>query len=142
MCNDLEKNVRNKKISPKQRTCYKINDRALRLCQQEPARALGNPSCPDAIMVFAEAYSSHRRKKCYPLNNEHYVILVKHVPPFKNEAQIALFQDPVRTAQKTLFTSVIKTNHFMSYGAEVAVCSQINTKHINALLTERTIVEC
>jgi len=30
----------------------------------------------------------------------------------------------------------------MLYGAEVAVCSAINTKHINAVLTERTIVEC
>ena len=26
--------------------------------------------------------------------------------------------------------------------AQVAVCSQINTKHINALWTERTVVEC
>ena len=32
---------------------------------------------------------------------------------FKNEAQTALFKDPVRTAQKTLFISVIKTNQFM-----------------------------
>jgi hypothetical protein len=62
VCDDLEKNVRNKK-SPKQRTCYKINDHVLRLCQQEPARALGNSSCPDAIMVFTEAYTSHERKK-------------------------------------------------------------------------------
>jgi hypothetical protein len=26
--------------------------------------------------------------------------------------------------------------------AEVAVCSRINTKHINTLWTERTVVEC
>jgi len=65
-------------------------------------------------MVFTEAYSSHKRKKCYLLNNEHYVILV---PPFKDEAQTALFKDPVRTAQTTLFISVIKTNQFMKYGA-------------------------
>jgi len=26
--------------------------------------------------------------------------------------------------------------------AQVAVCSQINTKHINTVWTERTIVEC
>jgi len=26
--------------------------------------------------------------------------------------------------------------------AKVAVCSQINTKHINTVWTERTIVEC
>ena len=29
------------------------------------------------------------------------------------EAQTALFKDPVRTAQKKLFISVIKTNQFM-----------------------------
>ena len=143
MCDDLEKNARNKKkINPKQRTCYKINDHVLRLCQQEPARALGYSSCPDAIMVFTEAYSSHKRKKCYLLNNEHYVILVKLVPPFKDEAQTALFKDPVRTSQKTLFISVIKTNQFMSYVAQVAVFSQINTKHINTVWAERTVVEC
>jgi len=28
------------------------------------------------------------------------------------------------------------------YGAEVAVCSQINTKHINTVWGERTFVEC
>jgi hypothetical protein len=33
--------------------------------------------------------------------------------PFKDEAQTALLKDPVRTAQKTLFTFVIKTNQFM-----------------------------
>jgi hypothetical protein len=26
--------------------------------------------------------------------------------------------------------------------AEIAVCSQINTKHINTMWAERTIVEC
>jgi hypothetical protein len=26
--------------------------------------------------------------------------------------------------------------------AQVAVCSEINTKHINAVWTERTVVEC
>jgi len=27
-------------------------------------------------------------------------------------------------------------------GAEVAVCSQINTKHVNTMWTESTVVEC
>jgi len=27
-------------------------------------------------------------------------------------------------------------------GAEVAVCSEVNTKHINTLWTESTILEC
>ena len=30
----------------------------------------------------------------------------------------------------------------MLYGAKVAICSQINTKHINTVWAERTIVEC
>ena len=30
----------------------------------------------------------------------------------------------------------------MLYVAQVAVCSQINTKHINTVWEERTIVEC
>jgi len=30
----------------------------------------------------------------------------------------------------------------MLYGAEVTVCCEIYTKHINRELTERTIVEC
>jgi hypothetical protein len=36
-----------------------------------------------------------------------------HFNPFKDEAQTALFKDPVRTALSTLFISVIKTNQFM-----------------------------
>jgi len=47
--------------------------------------------------------------------------------PFKDEAQVSLFKDPVRTAQKTLLISIIKTNQFMLYGTNVAVCSEINT---------------
>jgi hypothetical protein len=30
----------------------------------------------------------------------------------------------------------------MLYGEEDAVCSETNTTHINAVLAERTIVEC
>jgi hypothetical protein len=30
----------------------------------------------------------------------------------------------------------------MLYGAEVAVCSEINTKHINTVWAENTIIEC
>jgi len=28
------------------------------------------------------------------------------------------------------------------YGAEVAVCSEINTKHLNAVWEERTVLGC
>jgi len=30
----------------------------------------------------------------------------------------------------------------MLYAAEFSVCSQINTKHINIVWAERTVVEC
>jgi len=30
----------------------------------------------------------------------------------------------------------------MLYGAEVTVCSEINTEHINTVWAERTVVEC
>jgi len=30
----------------------------------------------------------------------------------------------------------------MLYVAQVALCSQINTKHINTVWAERTVVEC
>jgi hypothetical protein len=38
--------------------------------------------------------------------------------------------------------SIIKTNQFMSYGAEVAVCSEINTKPINTVWAECIILSC
>jgi hypothetical protein len=50
--------------------------------------------------------------------------------------QTALFKEPVRTALQILFISVIKINQFVLYMAQVAVCSEINTKHINTVWTE------
>jgi hypothetical protein len=61
---------------------------------------------------------------------------------FKDEEQAALFKYPVCTALQTLFICVIKTNHYILYGAQVAVCSEINTKHTNTLWTGRTVVGC
>jgi hypothetical protein len=43
-----------------------------------------------------------------------------------------MFPDPVRTAQLTLFASVINSQ-LMLYREIIAVCSQIHTKHINTL---------
>jgi hypothetical protein len=40
-----------------------------------------------------------------------------------------------------LFNSIIKTNQFMMEVAQVAVCSQINTKHINTVWAEQTVLE-
>jgi hypothetical protein len=67
-----------------------------------------------------------------------------HVKPFKDEAQIALFKNPVRIAQLTLCISIIKTNQFVlySYRAKVAVWSEIKAKHINTERAECTVFEC
>jgi hypothetical protein len=43
-------------------------------------------------------------------------------------------------AQFVPFISVIKPDQFMLYGAEIVVCSHINTKHINTVWAERTVV--
>jgi hypothetical protein len=54
-----------------------------------------------------------------------------------------LYEDPVRTAQKTHCVSVIKTSQLMLYREIIAVCSQIHTKHINtAVWAKRRICEC
>jgi hypothetical protein len=50
-----------------------------------------------------------------------------------------LVKDPVRTAQKTLSASVIKTSQLMLYREIIAVCSEIHTEHINALWAEHII---
>ena len=44
-----------------------------------------------------------------------------------------MYKYPVRTAQQTLFVSLIKTSQLMLYREIIAVCSQIHTKHINTL---------
>ena len=47
--------------------------------------------------------------------------------------KLAVYKDPVRTAQKTHSVSVIKTSQLMLYREIIAVCSQIHTKHTNTL---------
>ena len=69
-------------------------------------------------------------------------IMTTRIKPIKDEAQTDVCKDPVCTAKWTLFISVIKTDQFMLYGAEVAVCSEINIKHISTVRAERTVVEC
>jgi hypothetical protein len=52
--------------------------------------------------------------------------------PLKDKASV-LYKDSVCTALRTLSTLVIKTSLLMFYNAKVAVCSEIHTKHINAM---------
>jgi len=53
----------------------------------------------------------YRCQDALTVNHKH-VISFK-ISPFKDGTQTALFKDPDRTAQQTLFISVIKTNQFM-----------------------------
>jgi len=44
-----------------------------------------------------------------------------------------ILKDSVRTAQQTHSISVIQTSQLMLYREIIAVCTEIHTKHINAL---------
>jgi hypothetical protein len=56
---------------------------------------------------------SVREADASPENITHCRTSSHYAEHFTDEAQTALFKDPVRTAQYTLFFSVIKTNQFM-----------------------------
>ena len=66
-------------------------------------------------------------------------IHTKHIntPCGKNvellNVKLAVYKDPVRTAQQTHSVSVIKTSQLMLYREIIVVCSQIHTKHTNTL---------
>ena len=47
----------------------------------------------------------------------------------------------VSCAVRNLYMS-LGAKGLMMYKAKVTVCSQINTKHINTVCAERTVVEC
>ena len=56
--------------------------------------------------------------------------------------KLYLSKDPVRTAQKTLSTSVIKTDKLKLYREIISVCSEIHAKHVSVLWAEHRISEC
>jgi len=62
-----------------------------------------------------------------------------HCHELKDKALTLLFKSPAPTAQKTLFIVVIRTNQFMLQGAKVAICFEINTKHVHTSTSEGTI---
>jgi len=53
--------------------------------------------------------------------------------------KLAVYKDPVRTAQKTHSVSVIKTSQLMLCREIIAVCSQIHTKHIYTLCGQNIV---
>jgi hypothetical protein len=55
------------------------------------------------------------------------------ITPLKTKRKTILFKDPACTAKYTLFFSVIKTGQFMLYREIVAICSEINTKHVHSV---------
>ena len=56
-----------------------------------------------------------------------------YINHLKTKCRLLYLKTQFVPRRKTLFISVIKTNQFMFYGAKVAVCSEINTKHINTV---------
>jgi hypothetical protein len=60
--------------------------------------------------------------------------------PCKDEAQTFIEKPSPYSAVNT-FHLCSKSKQFMLHGAEVAVCSQINTNHINTVWAQRTVVE-
>ena len=46
------------------------------------------------------------------------------------------------SSNSAIMKSVIKIDQFVLYGAEVAVCSEMNKDQINTVWAERTVVEC
>jgi hypothetical protein len=70
------------------------------------------------------------------------ILKVVYINPLKTKRKLPYFKDPVLTAQETIFISVIKTHQFMLHRAKSIVFSEINTKHINTVWAECTVVEC
>ena len=64
-----------------------------------------------------------------------------HFKPLRTK--LYLFNlDPVRTAQKTLSALIIKTDKLLLYREIIAVCSEINAKHIHALCGQNVEFVC
>ena len=66
---------------------------------------------------------------------------MKWINPLKTKRKLTYLKAQFVLRSKH-FILVIKTNQFMLHGAEVAFCSQINTKNINTVWVERTVFEC
>ena len=61
----------------------------------------------------------------YDVNkNLSYLFTLLYINPLKTKRR-PLYLKPQFVPRSKQFISVIKTNHFMLYGAEVAVCSEI-----------------
>jgi len=74
---------------------------------------------------------------CSQIHTKHINTLCGQNVEFLN-VKLAVYKDPVRTAQKTHSVSVIKTSQLMLYREIIAVCSQIHTEHINTLCGQNT----
>ena len=59
---------------------------------------------------------------------------------YVRKINLHVFKYSARTAHKTHFMSVVKTDQVMLYSEIIAVCPQIHTKHINTVCGQN--VEC
>jgi hypothetical protein len=76
-----------------------------------------------------------RQVALYTVNSQVNTLLIE---PFKDEAYLFYIRTQYVPRCKHSI-SVIKTNLLMFYKAKVAVCSEIRTKHINAMWAPRRI---
>jgi len=74
----------------------------------------------EVIAVCSEIHTSHINTVC----GQNVKLL---------NVKLAVCKDSVRTAQQTHSASVIKTSQLMLFREVIAVCSEINTKHINTV---------
>ena len=77
--------------------------------------------------ISSNKYFPHRMKSIKYAQNIIYVI-----NPLKTKRRLLYLKTQFAPRSKH-FISVIKTNQFMLQVAQVAVCSQINTKHTNTV---------
>jgi hypothetical protein len=68
------------------------------------------------------------------LSLAHSDLTMKQGSPLRTKRICVIqYKDSVCSAQKTLSASVIKTSLLIVHKAKVTVCSEIHTKHINAM---------
>jgi hypothetical protein len=80
--------------------------------------------------------SPHTKRRLVYLKTQ-FIPCRKHFPPHTKRRLLYLKTESVLRSKLC-----IKTKQFMLYRAQVTVCSQINTKQINTVWAERTVVEC
>ena len=81
-------------------------------------------------------YKRKHSRICFKLKE---TILINHL---KTEHRLLYLKTQSVPRCKHFSSRLRKPISFFLYGAQVTVCSQINTKHINRVRAENIIIEC